>query len=69
MDFVILTEDLVEIVESVRTREVQVNCFSKFSKTKAGTNVTKSYHNSIITNLKSRQEHKMDKIKLLTLQE
>ena len=69
IDFVILSEDLVEIVESVRRDEEQVNCLTKFSKNKADTKVIKSDHNSIITkfNIKWRRDHRKDKIKLFNL--
>ena len=69
IDFVILSEDLVENVQSVRTDEEQANCLTKFSKTKAGFKVIKSDHNSIITkfNVKWSKEHKKEYMKLFNL--
>ena len=69
IDFVILSDDLVEDVESVRTDEEQANCLAKFRKTKGGVKVTKSDHNSIITkfNVEWSQRIKKHKIKLFNL--
>ena len=52
IDFVILSEDLIDDVKAVKTDEEQVHCLTKFSKTKGGIKVTKSDHNSIITRFK-----------------
>ena len=69
IDFVILSEDLVEDVESVRTDEEQANCLAKFRKTQEGGNVVKSDHNSVITkfNVKWNQQIKKHKVKLFNL--
>ena len=69
IDFVILSGDLLEHVDSVRTDEEQTNCLAKFVKTKGGAKVVKSDHNSIITkfNVAWSQKTKKDKVKLFNL--
>ena len=69
INLVILSEDLVEDVKSVRTDEEQANCLSKFTKTKGVVKVPKSNHNSIITNFKVEwsQQTKKHKIKMFNL--
>ena len=65
IDFVILSGDLVEEVETVRTDEEQINSLAKFSKTKGVVQVIKSDHNPSITKVKVEvsQETKKEKKK------
>ena len=69
IDFLILSADLVEDVETVRTDEEQENCLSKYTKTKGGVKVLKIDHNTIITKFKVEWNQKMKKqeIKIFNL--
>ena len=69
IDFVILSGDLVEDVETVRTDEEQINSLAKFSKTKGVVKVTKNDHNPIITKFKVEfsQKTKKESKKLFNL--
>ena len=69
IDFVILSEDLVAEVDTVRTDEEQEHSLTKFTKHKGVTKVTKSDHNAIITkfNVRWSQREQKDNIKLFNL--
>ena len=52
IDFVIVSSELVDHIESIVIDEDKVNCLSSNVRTKKGVKVTKSDHNSIIKNFK-----------------
>ena len=67
IDFVIISNDLVESVESVEIDEERKHVLTKHTKTKHGTKSTESDHNIIITKLKLNWTKKRRKIELFNL--
>ena len=63
IDFVIVSSELVDHIESIVIDEDKVNCLSSNVRTKKGVKVTKSDHNSIITNFKVMWEKGLKKHK------
>ena len=72
IDFVIVSDDLVEDIKTVVIDEDKLNCLSSIRKTKKAVVVTKSDHNSIITNFtvkwdKNLKKHKKEGFNLKNL--
>ena len=69
IDFVILSYDMVEELVSIETDEDKVNCLTSISKTKKGVKVTKSDHNTIITQfgVKWDKQLKKEKVELFNI--
>ena len=64
IDFVIISNDLVESVESVEIDEQRAHVLTKHIKTKHGTKTTESDHNIIVTKLKLKWTKKRRKQKI-----
>ena len=64
IDFVIISSDMVDKVVSVKIDEDKTNCLTSITKSKNGTRVIKSDHNTIITNLQVNWNKKVKKDKL-----
>ena len=69
IDFIIMSNDLVEQVVSVTTDEEKINCLTSIVKSKAGVKITKSDHNTIITklNISWDKNVKKDKVEMFNL--